>query len=395
MEGHVGDIRLKLFEMLIRQKLLDKGLKAKTLTPQIVSFAITSACNLKCPHCHANAKKAFASELTIKEILNAINQMADLGTEVLIFSGGEPLLRKNAVLNLTEYCSDLGIIPAMLTNGVLLNYKTAMELKDAGMLAVGIPLDFASPQRHDEFRGLPGTFSRAVNAIKACLNVDLKVVVTTMAMNSNFEEISKLLHFLAKLGVENVVLYDFIATGRGRELFNAALSMEKWSKLLHRIYTAQAEGDFFFLVSGGSPLYPGFIMEKQRKNETQPPDKLLRQFMVHSKVGCHAALYYLSLRPNGDVYPCPFLQINAGNIRENSLFEIWYRSEVFNILRNRKLLRGKCGGCEYREICGGCRARAYAKTGDFMEHDPNCPLELFETEETPLSAIEEFGICVG
>lgn len=392
----MADIRLKLFEMLMRQKLLGKGLKARKLVPQIVSFAITGACNLKCPHCHANAKKtATSSELSMKEMINAINQMADLGTEALIFSGGEPLLKKNVVLNLTEHCSDLGIIPAMLTNGILLDYKTAIELKDAGMLAVGIPLDFASPQRHDEFRGLPGTFSRAVNAIKACLNADLKVVVTTMAMNSNFEEIPKLLHFLAKLGVENVVLYDFIATGRGRGLVDAALSGEKWSKLLNYIYLVQLEGDVFFLVSGGNPLYPGFIIEKQRSHETRPPDKLLRQFMVHSKVGCHAALHYLSLRPNGDVYPCPFLQINAGNIREKSLFEIWHSSEVFKMLRNRKLLKGKCGGCEYREICGGCRARAYVKTGDFMEQDPNCPFELFETDKVPLPTIEEFGICVG
>jgi len=389
------DIRLKLFEMLLRQKLLGKGLKGKPATPQIVSYSVTKACNLKCLHCHADAREAMANELTLKEAAQATNGMADLGTEVIIFSGGEPLLRRGLVLNLTEQCADLGMIPAMLTNGVLLDYKTAWKLKDAGMLAVGVPLDFATPERHNTFRNTPGAFESAVKAIKTCLEIDLKVVVTTMALRNNFEEIPKLINLLAKLGVEQVVFYDFIPVGRGKNLAIPGMSSEQHAQLLDYIYRIQEDGEMYFLISGGDPLYPGIILEMHKQHDTKAPDKLLKQFTVHSKVGCHAGLHYFSLRPNGDIYPCPFLQVVAGNIRERSLSEIWYNSKVFDELRHRSQLKGKCGECKYREECGGCRARAYTQTGNYLAPDPYCPIELFRKKRVLPDVIERFGLCVG
>lgn len=389
------DTRIKLFEMLLRQKMLRKGIKGKSLTPQVVSYSVTRACNLNCPHCHADARDAEPDELTLEEATLAIDEVATLGSEVLIFSGGEPLLRKNFVLRLTEHCIDLGIIPAMLTNGILLDSKTASELKDAGMLAVGVPLDFAAPKRHDEFRGVPGVFKKTVEAIKACLKVDLKVVVTTMALKENFNELPKLVDLLVGLGVDNVILYDFVPTGRGKEIANIGMPQEQWAEMLDYIRRIHEEMDILFTVSGGEPLYPGLILELHKQYETNPPDKFLKPFLIHSRVGCHAATHYFSLRPNGDVYPCPFLHLNAGNIRKHSLMEIWYNSKLFNMLRRRSLLKGKCGNCAYRENCGGCRARAYVQTGDYMESDPNCPLELFSKKRIELSAIECFGLCIG
>ena len=206
-------IGLKLFELLLRQKLFGIGLKGKPDTPQIVSYAVTKACNLRCLHCHADAREAMANELNFEEARQAIDEMAFLGTEALLFSGGEPLLRKEFVLELTEYCVDVGVIPAMLTNGVLLNHKVAWELKEAGMMAVGIPLDSTIPESHDKLRNASGTFEKAVKAIKACLDLDLKVVVTTMALKSNFDEIPKIIDFIANLGVEQVALYDLVLLG--------------------------------------------------------------------------------------------------------------------------------------------------------------------------------------
>jgi len=391
----MADVGLKLFEMLLRLKLLGRGLKAKPLTPQVVSYTVTNACNLKCPHCHANAKRASLDELSFEEAAGVITDLATLGTEVLIFSGGEPLLRKKFVLKLAEYCSDLGIIPAMLTNGTLLDYKTALELKNAGILAVGIPIDYADPKRHDEFRGLPGSFEKAIKAIQACLNADLKVIATIMAMKSNFEEIPKILNSLSKMEVEDVVFYDFVAIGRGRNLTDVTLSKTQWNKLFRRVYKAHVDLDIFSIFSGGDPLYPGLMIEMHKKYGTKPPEKLLRQFLIHSRIGCHAALHYFNIRSNGDIYPCPFLQINSGNIRKQRISDIWYNSKIFNMLRNRNLLKGKCGECLYRDFCGGCRARAYVYTGDPLESDPNCPLELFSKEGLHPISIKEFGLCVG
>lgn len=389
------DIKLKLFELFLRQKFLGKGLKGKPFTPQIVSYAVTRACNLKCSHCHANAKENMPNELTLEEATQTINEMGTLGTEVIIFSGGEPLLREDLILNLTEYCNDLGIITAILTNGVLLDHKKAWKLKEAGMMAVGIPLDFATPELHDTFRNMPGAFESAINAIEVCLKVDLKVVVTTMVLKSNIDEIPKLINLLANLGVEQVVLYDFIPVGRGKDLKDLIISPKQRAKLIDWIYKTQEEKEMFFLISGGDPLYPGAILEMHKHNEIKPPDKLLRQFLVNAPIGCHAGIHYFSLRPNGDIYPCPFLQVNVGNIRDKSLSEIWYNSKILNELRNRSLLKGKCGECEHRETCGGCRARAYAQTGDYLASDPICPIDLFLEKRVNPVAIECFGLCVG
>jgi len=388
-------IRLKLFELFLRQKFLGKGLKDKPLSPQIVSYAVTKACNLNCAHCHASAREPLPNELAVEEAKKAISEMESMGTEVIIFSGGEPLLRKDLVLNLTEQCMDLGIIPAMLTNGTLLDRKTAWELKESGMTAVGVPMDFAVPEHHDSFRNTLGSFEGSVKAIKACLDVDLTVLVTTMVLKSNFEEIPKLINFLANLGVEQVVFYDFIPVGRGKDLKDLMLSVEQRAKLLDYIYKIQEEKEMFFLISGGEPLYPGAILEIHKAFETSPPNKLLRQFLVAAKVGCHAGIHYFSLRPDGDVYPCPFLQISAGNIREQNLTKIWYTSKIFKELRNRNLLKGKCRECMHRDTCGGCRARAYAQTGDYLESDPICPIGLFSDKRVELANIECFGLCIG
>lgn len=388
-------IGLKLFELLLRQKLFGMGLKGKPNTPQIVSYAVTKACNLRCLHCHVDAREAMANELSLEEARQTIDEMVELGTEVLLFSGGEPLLRKEFVLELTEYCIDVGVIPAMLTNGVLLSHKVAWELKEAGMMAVGIPLDSAIPECHDKLRNVPGTFEKAVKAVKACLNVDLKVVITTMALKNDFGEIPQRIDFIANLEVDQVAVYDLVPMGRGTGMMEQAMNQEQRVSLIKYLQQMQEEKEMIFTMSGGQPLYPEIVSEMHRLNGTKPPDLLLKQFWIRAPVGCHAGILYFSLRPNGDVYPCTFLPVKVGNIREQSLTNIWYNSKVLNELRERSLLKGKCGNCEYRETCGGCRGRAYACTGDYLETDPVCLRDLLLKEKVYPSAIKCFGWCVG
>jgi radical SAM protein with 4Fe4S-binding SPASM domain len=389
------DTRIKIFELFLRQKFLGKGMKGKSLTPQIVSYTVTSACNFRCAHCHASAGEAMPNELTIEEARKVINEMAELGTEVIIFSGGEPLLKRNLLLNLTEYCNDLGIMPAMLTNGTLLDSKTAWELKNAGMLAVGIPLDSVTPERHDKLRNTSGAFENAIRAIKACHNADLTVVVTTMLFKNSIDELPKLMNLLADLNVEQAVLYDFIPVGRGKDIGDLVMTDEQRVKLLDTLYRIQEEKEMFFLISGGNPLYPGIILKRHENYGTNPPNKLLKHFLIDSPVGCHAGIHYLSLRSDGNVYPCPFLQLNIGNIREQSLTSIWYNSKILKELRDRSLLKGKCGECGYREICGGCRARAWLQRSDYLASDPNCPIKAFSEKRVNPAEIKCFGICVG
>jgi radical SAM protein with 4Fe4S-binding SPASM domain len=388
-------IGLKLVELLLRQKLFGTGLEGEPNTPLVVSYAVTKACNLRCSHCHADARDALANELNLKEAIKAIDEMANLGTEALIFSGGEPLLRKDFVLTLAEYCVDAGIIPAMLSNGVLINHRVAMELKDAGIVAVGIPIDSSIPECHDQLRNVPGTFERAVDAIKACRDIDLEVVVTTMALKDNFDDIPKRMNFIASLGVDQAAVYDLVPTGRGKDVMDQAMCETQRVSLIKYLQQMQEDNDMVFTLSGGLPLYPDIVSEMHKSNGTKPRDLLLKQFWINAPVGCHAGLLYFSLRSNGDVYPCTFLPVKAGNIREQSLTAIWRDSRVLKELRERNLLKGKCRECEYRETCGGCRGRAYACTGDYLETDPVCLRDLLLEERVFPSTIQRFGWCVG
>ncbi|MCW4018835.1 MAG: radical SAM protein [Candidatus Bathyarchaeota archaeon] len=388
-------VGFKLFELMLRQKLLDRGLEGKPNSPLIVSYAVTRACNLRCLHCHVSAREPMPNELTLQEAMHAVDELASLGTEALIFSGGEPLLRKNFILALAEYCVDLGILPAMLTNGLLLNRRVAEELKDAGILAVGIPIDSIVPANHDKLRNLPGTFDKAIQAIKTCLDVDLEVVITTMALKDTYAEIPQRINSLAQLGVKQFAVYDLVPVGRGKDMMDQAMDQTQRVNLIRYLYQMQETKDLLFTMSGGIPLYPELVSKMHKINGTKPCNLFLKQFWVHDSIGCHAGIAYFSLRPNGDVYPCTFLPITVGNIRERSLTDIWFNSPVLNQLRQRNLLKGKCGECQYRSGCGGCRGRAYACTGDYLESDPVCLQDLLVEQGVSPSSINCFGWCVG
>jgi AdoMet-dependent heme synthase len=388
-------IGLKLVELLLRQKLFGTGLRGETNTPLVVSYAVTKACNLRCLHCHVSATEALDNELSLREAMHAIDEMANLGTQALIFSGGEPLLRKEFVLSLAEHCVDAGIIPAVLTNGVLVNNRVAYELKDAGIMAVGIPIDSVIPETHDKLRNVPGAFRKAVEAVKACQDTDLEVVITTMALKNTFNEMHHRIAFLAKLGVDQVAVYDLVPVGRGKEVMDQAMTNTQRINLIKYLQRIQEDNEMVFTMSGGLPLYPEIVTEMHKMNATKPRNLFLKQFWMHAPVGCHAGILYFSLRPDGDVYPCTFLPIKAGNIREQSLTRIWNNSRVLRDLRQRHLLKGQCGKCEYRETCGGCRGRAFAYSGDYLETDPVCLRDLMVEDSILPSTIKRCGLCVG
>jgi len=386
---------LKLLELLLRQKLLGQGLKGEPNTPLIVSYAVTRACNLRCLHCHVSAREAMPNELNLKEAMHTIDEMHSLGTQAVIFSGGEPLLRKDFVLALAEHCDDIGIIPAMLSNGLLITPHTALQLQEAGIKAIGIPIDSVFPEKHDTLRNLSGTFNKAVSAIKTCLNIDLEVVVTTMALKDTYSEMPKRIDFLNSLGVDEVAVYDLVPVGRGRDVMDQAMTQDQRVNLIRWLQSKQEDTEMTFTLSGGIPLYPEIACEIHRNHGTKAKDLLIKEFWVHNGIGCHAGNMYFSLRPNGDIYPCTFLPIKVGNIREQSLAKIWRGSKVLNTLRQRQTLKGKCGACDYRETCGGCRGRAYACTGDYLETDPVCLRDLMVQEKLSPADIKRFGWCVG
>jgi len=334
-------------------------------------------------------------ELTLKEATHVIDEMHSLGTQAVIFSGGEPLLRKDFVLQLIEHCDNLGIVPAMLSNGLLMTPQTVLELKEAGLKAVGLPIDSVVPEKHDHLRNVPGSFGKTLQAIKTCLELDLEVVVTTMALKDTYTEMPARIEYLYGLGVDEVAVYDLVPVGRGKDVMANAMTIEQRVNLIKWLQSRQEDIEITFTMSGGMPLYPEIACEMHRNHGTKAKDLLIKEFWIHQGIGCHAGNMYFSLRPNGDVYPCPFLPIKVGNVREQSLREIWRKSPILNALRQRHNLKGKCSECEYRECCGGCRGRAYACMGDYLETDPVCLRDLLIEQNVSPTDVKRFGWCVG
>jgi len=257
---------------------------------------------------------------------------------------------------------------------MLIDDDVAKKLKKAGIKTVSISLDSSIPERHDEFRGVKGSWEHAVEAIKALGRNGMLLQVNTTVTKQNYDEIDDIMALAEELGVENFHLFFLVPTGRGVKIEDISPSMYE-----DMIKNAFAKG-------------------AKHKLNVKPADA--PQFMRIAKDmgldmrrwvrGCMAGLYYCRIYPTGDVTPCPYLPIKLGNIRERSFKDIWFNSEILNNLRDFSKLKGKCGICDYREVCGGCRARAYGLTSDFMD---TCG-DLHEPEELKGDYLAEEPWCV-
>jgi radical SAM protein with 4Fe4S-binding SPASM domain len=330
--------------------------------PLVVSWNLTRKCNLKCSHCYINsANEELRDELTTKEGKNLIDQICQVSRPLLILSGGEPLLRKD-VLELVKYGSEKGLRMGLGSNGSLIDETMAENLKAAGIKTVSISLDSVISQKHDDFRGVAGSWQKAVNAIKALKENDVLVQVNTTVTQHNLHEIDQVMSLSEELGVENFHLFFLVPTGRGAKM--ADISPAMYERMIQTTFAKTAKHKL--------NVRPSCAPQFMRIAKEMGLD------MRHWIRGCLAGLYYCRIYPNGDVTPCPYLPVKLGNIREQSFSYIWHNSEVFKNLRNFNALKGKCGACDYRSLCGGCRARAYGLSSDFIDFcgDLHEPTEL-------------------
>ncbi len=251
---------------------------------------------------------------------------------------------------------------ALGSNGALIDNNTARRLKVAGIKTVSISLDSSVPNRHDEFRGVVGSWEKAINAIKALRENDVLIQVNTTLTQQNYTDIDNIMSLVEKLGVENFHLFFLVPTGRGTKMADISPSM----------YENMIKTTFAKTSNHTLNVRPSCAPQFMRIAKDTGID--MRQWIR----GCIAGLYYCRIYPNGDVTPCPYLPINLGNIRNKSFKEIWLNSDIFKALRNFDNLKGKCGKCDYRQLCGGCRARAYGLSSDFIDFcgDLHEPTEL-------------------
>jgi radical SAM protein with 4Fe4S-binding SPASM domain len=248
------------------------------------------------------------------------------------------------------------------SNGSLIDEAAARKLKEAGVTTVSISLDSHIEAQHDEFRGVAGAWKKAVEACKALRGNNVLVQVNTTLTQQNYGQIDDIMALAESIGVENFHLFFLVPTGRGTKLTD--ISPEKYEEMITKTFAKTSNHTL--------NVRPSCAPQFMRIAKDSGLD--MRQWIR----GCIAGLYYCRIYPNGDVTPCPYLPIKLGNIREKSFKEIWFNSKVLTDLRNPNSLKGKCGACKYRSLCGGCRARAYGLSNEFIEYcgDLHVPTEL-------------------
>lgn len=331
----------------------------------IISWNVTNACNLRCAHCYRDAGEKIKEELNTQEGKALLRQIAQAGFKIMIFSGGEPLMRED-IFELVEYARQLGLRPVFGTNGVLISPEIAQKLKSSGTAAMGISLDSIYPEKHDEFRGLPGCFQKTIEGIKNCRKAGLRFQIHTTVMDWNYNEIEEITDMAIELGASAHHIFFLVPTGRAIALTEHIMRAEKYEQLLQRIMERQEEVPIE-LKPTCAPQFMRIAKQKGMKMRFQR--------------GCIAGIAYCLINPKGDVQPCAYLDIKLGNVREIPFTEIWQNNPVLKELQTMNYT-GACGVCEYKDICGGCRARAaYYHNGDYMAEEPWCIYSSARTDE--------------
>ena len=354
--------------------------------PFLVVWNFTYKCNLRCKHCYSESGNVSKLELSTEEAMKVVDQIADFGVTSLAFSGGEPLMRKD-FFEVARHAVDAGLYVSLATNGTLLNDDNVRKLKEVGLHYVEVSLDGANAKTHDFFRGKTGAFYQTLQGLKNCLSADICTCIAVTATKNNLTEIPAMLEMAENMGIDRFTLFNFIPTGRGKEIVAADPSPQEREELLKFLNKKLSEDYKIAILSTTpqlarvalqchSPTEEDIIMPLAHMEATKISNRAraLADFIG----GCGAGRLYCAISPEGNVQPCVFMPLVVGNLKTEKLEDIWANSPVLGELRDREKLKGRCGKCDYKFVCGGCRARAFAYHDDYLLSDPGCIRKLSE-----------------
>jgi AdoMet-dependent heme synthase len=384
------------------------------MTQQIysVSWNLTQRCNLHCSHCYMSAFAGAdtSHELSTAECQRVIEEIAAVNPNVfMILTGGEPLLRRD-LFDLAARCADTGFTVVLGTNGVLLRDKQAKQMRRSGIQGASISLDSTDAAQHDAFRHLPGAWQSAVRATQALRGEGLDFSIHTSVTDWNVHEIPAMIELAGELGAKVLNLFFLVRTGRGEGITDIAPA--QYEQILAYLARLQGLGQPDHQGHGAPPS----VFDKAEDPWTVPAGRsggliirakcapFFRRILYsldatspllqnYAHGSCPAGKAYCRIMPEGDVTPCPYMPLVAGNLRQQSFGDIWHTATVFAALRQPHL-GGRCGACEFSQICGGCRCRAYATYGDYLAEDPACAYQpgQFGGRVIMLSAEQTFGL---
>lgn len=322
----------------------------------IISWNTTNQCNMYCDHCYRDAGAKADQELTTAEARKLLAEIAEAGFRIMIFSGGEPFMRAD-IFELLDYARQLGLRPVMGSNGTMITPEVAARLRQAGTMGVGISLDSCDRAKHDKLRQMQGAWDGALQGMANCREAGVPFQIHTTVMEWNQNEVEQLTDLAVELGAVAHHIFFLVPTGRATSIEQESLRAVEYERLIRRIMKKQQE----VAIEIKPTCAPHFMRI----------GKQMGMDLRFSK-GCLAGTSYCIISPRGDVQPCAYLNIPLGNVREQSFVKIWQDNPVLQRLRTGEL-GGRCGGCDFEETCGGCRARAYFYSdGDYMAEEPWC-----------------------
>ena len=345
--------------------------REKKYIPRLIAWEITRSCHLNCRHCRAGAGSgSYENELGLEEIFKTMDSISVFGKPIIILTGGEPMLRSD-LNDIISYGDNLGLIMVMSPCGKLLTENKARELKGAGLKRISISIDGASPESHDNFRGVPGAFEDALKGIEAAKRAGLQFQINTTVTKHNIHEIEDILELAIKIGAVAFSPFLLVPAGRGKDLVDMEISPRQYENILNWIYQKKQQVHIN-LRPTCAPHYFRILREQEKKagrrvtSENHGLDAFTK--------GCMGGQSFAFISHVGMVQICGFLEIGCGNIRESGydFQNIWETSKVLLQLRDADNYHGRCGYCEYRLVCGGCRARAYGTTGNYLDEEPYC-----------------------
>jgi len=337
---------------------------------RLLFWESTARCNLRCVHCRRLViDEGAGDELSTHEARRLIDSVAELGRPIFVFSGGEPLLREDWEA-LAGYARRKGLPTALATNGTLIDADLAGRIAAAGFHRVAVSLDAADAERHDAFRGVGGAFKAAVGGIGALRKAGATVQINSTIYAGNVDQLDEIHRMARRLGAVALHLFILVPVGCGLQLAEREqLKPAQCEDLLGWVCRRQAEGTIEIKATC-APEYHRVGSRWLNENAHAPGAERVRAGLRGR--GCLAGIGVIFVSHSGEVFPCGYLPVSCGNVRRRALAEIWEESPVLAELRNFDLLAGNCGRCEYKSTCGGCRARAFAATGEWTAADPMC-----------------------
>jgi len=338
-------------------------------TLRLVAWETTRNCNLSCVHCRASATNGpYAGELDTPQALTLLNQIAEVGQPIIILTGGEPLLRKD-IFEIASHGNRLGLRMVMAPNGTLITREIADKMAASGIRRISASIDGANKEFHDRFRGVEGAFDAAIQGIEYVKAAGIEFQINTTITKTNLDQIPKILELAEQLGAVAHHIFLLVPTGRGKYIVDQAIDADAYERTLNWFYD-QRDKTPLQLKATCAPHY--YRILRQRAKAEGKTISLQSHGLDAVTRGCLAGTGFCFISHTGIVQPCGYTDVQCGDITQTSFSDVWNNSPVFAKLRNFKQLEGKCGRCEFRAVCGGCRARAFEATGNYMAEEPLC-----------------------